>query len=39
VLESAIPFVLLMALVALTVFTGVWYLVNKDYVAPAKFNG
>jgi CDP-diacylglycerol--glycerol-3-phosphate 3-phosphatidyltransferase len=38
-LDSPIPFVLLMALVALTVFTGVWYLVNKDYVAPAKFNG
>ncbi|MFQ5570712.1 MAG: CDP-alcohol phosphatidyltransferase family protein [Rhodothermales bacterium] len=39
VLESAIPFILLMVVVALTVFTGLWYLFNKEYVSPAQFNG
>lgn len=38
VLQSLIPFILLMAVVALTLFTGLWYLLNKDYVSPAQFN-
>ena len=38
VLQSVIPFILLMAVVVLTLFTGFWYLFNKDYVAPAQFN-
>ena len=38
VLQSAIPFILLMAIVALTLYTGIWYLVKKDYVSPAQFN-
>lgn len=39
VLGSFIPFALLMVVVVITVFTGVWYLFNKDYVSPAQFNG
>lgn len=39
VLASVIPFALLMALVVLTVFTGVWYFVNQDFISPAKLNG
>ena len=38
VLQSVIPFILLMAVVALTLYTGFWYLFNKDYVSPAQFN-
>ena len=38
VLQSVIPFILLMAVVALTLYTGFWYLLNKDYVSPAQFN-
>lgn len=39
VLESPIPYVLLMVIVVVTVLTGIWYLFNKDYVSPAQFNG
>ncbi len=38
VLQSVIPFILLMAVVALTLYTGLWYIFNKDYVSPAQFN-
>jgi len=38
VLQSVIPFILLMVVVALTVFTGLWYLFNQEYVSPAQFN-
>ena len=38
ILQSPIPFVFLMGVVAITVFTGLWYLFNKDYVSPAQFN-
>ena len=38
VLQSMIPFILLMAVVALTLYTGLWYIFNKDYVSPAQFN-
>jgi CDP-diacylglycerol--glycerol-3-phosphate 3-phosphatidyltransferase len=38
VLQSVIPFILLMVVVALTVFTGLWYLFNQEYVTPAQFN-
>lgn len=38
VLQSVIPFILLMAVVALTLYTGLWYLFNKDYVSSAHFN-
>ena len=38
VLSSVIPFILLMAVVALTLYTGVWYVLKKDYVSPAQFN-
>ena len=38
VLQSVIPFILLMAVVALTLYTGLWYLFNKDYVSPTQFN-
>ena len=31
-----IPLALLMAVVALTIFTGVWYLFNKEYVSPEQ---
>ena len=30
-------FILLMAVVAVTVFTGLWYLFNKEYVEPTQF--
>lgn len=36
---AIIPFILLMLVVAVTVFTGLWYVFNKDYVSPAQFNG
>ena len=39
VLQSLIPFVLLMVVVALTMFTGLWYLFKKEYVSPVQFNG
>ncbi len=39
VLASAIPFVVLMVVVVVTVFTGVWYLLHQEYVPPAQFNG
>lgn len=38
VLQSVIPFILLMVVVALTVFTGLWYLFNQEYVSPAQLN-
>ncbi len=38
VLQSVIPFILLMAVVALTLYTGLWYLFKKDYVSPTQFN-
>ena len=34
-----IPLILLMVVVAVTVFTGLWYLFNKEYASPAQFNG
>ncbi len=39
VLSSLIPFVLLMTLVAVTLFTGVWYFVNQEFISSAKLNG
>ncbi len=39
VLASAIPFVVLMVVVVVTVFTGVWYLLHQEYVPPTQFNG
>ena len=30
-------FILLMAVVVVTVFTGIWYVVNKEYVEPTQF--
>lgn len=39
VLDSTIPFALLMLVVAVTVFTGLWYFFRKEYVSPAQFNG
>lgn len=36
VLDSYIPMVLLIALVIVTVFTGIWYFVNQEYTAPPK---
>ena len=38
VLQSVIPFILLMAVVTLTLYTGLWYLFNKDYVSPTQLN-
>ncbi|NBC18876.1 MAG: CDP-diacylglycerol--glycerol-3-phosphate 3-phosphatidyltransferase [Bacteroidetes bacterium] len=34
-LDSLIPFIVLMGVVALTVFTGVWYFFNQETVSPA----
>lgn len=39
VLDSSIPFILLMVVVVVTVFTGIWYFFNTQYVPPAKFEG
>ncbi len=39
VLASAIPFVVLMVVVVVTVLTGVWYLLHQEYVPPTQFNG
>lgn len=38
VLASLIPFGLLMVLVVLTVFTGIWYLFHIEYTPPSKFH-
>jgi CDP-diacylglycerol--glycerol-3-phosphate 3-phosphatidyltransferase len=34
-LNSLIPFIVLMGVVALTVFTGVWYFFNQETISPA----
>lgn len=34
-LDSLIPFIILMGVVALTVFTGIWYFFNQETVSPA----
>lgn len=37
-LYSGIPFYILMLVVAVTVFTGVWYFTHQEYVPPSQFN-
>lgn len=39
VLSSLIPFILLMTLVAVTLYTGIWYFVNQEFISSAKLNG
>lgn len=39
VLNTSVPFIILIGVVAFTVITGIVYLLHQDYISPIKLNG